>query len=695
MKKGLLTELALAMLFSLSAVAATNPSTFLKWGFQHVSSVSGANSEDWLYSVIQASDGYFVGGGYTEDTDYYGAVVKFDPISRKIVWEKRFGTGAIIYDVIETSAAYVAVGSTQPAGQKGSLMVVSIDKANPASAATFLFPAPTRFAAEDTQGFAIRNIVSASGANDGYAIVGTEFANIGYEVPTTAFILRLDANFKAMIFGGQSDGFALLGGDGPGGAAYLPESLCKKLSLTHTAAGDVSGFIAVGAIPRTSQTENYDLFVERLDLQGNVLAMKTITATDLEAVGPYKNHVTFSPVCILSAPSLQTSRTEGFDVVEIVNGGDFMVMVQANVTKISQTGNDCTNYLLDGKSYIDLTPVLVRITPGLQVLSAKPLGRFSGLDFQTPLVMMKDGFAVAGNDATGNATTINTRVIKTNFSGDVIWTGDYLIPGDSTDCAFAAAKTSDDGIVVAGNNDLNGDDYFALKIKPDCVVVPKGLVAKYSFNDSANTAADSSSYKNTGSWINGPAPTDAVVSSGLTFDGVNDYVEAPGKSQIVIGTGDLTIEGWIRVDPADAGGIRSIIDKRALSSGALYRGYHLALIDGVLWLQLADGGAKGGYSNFESAINVADGQWHFFAVSVQRTSKTGIRWYHNGVTAFVRDPTTRKGSLTNSSPLRFGRRTVDQPGWFKGTLDEIEIYNRVLTPAEITDIFVAGSAGRC
>src|SRR5207253_125822 len=172
-----------------------------------------------------------------------------------------------------------------------------------------------------------------------------------------------------------------------------------------------------------------------------------------------------------------------------------------------------------------------------------------------------------GNDATVNATTINTRVIKTNFAGDVIWTGDYLIPGDSTDCAFAAAKTSDDGIVVAGNNDQNGDDYFAVKIKPGCVAAPNGLVAKYSFNDSAKSAADSSSYKNTGSWINGPTPKEAVVSSGLSFDGVNDYVEAPGKSQIAIGTGDFTIEGWIRVNPTDGGGIRSIIDKRVRSSG--------------------------------------------------------------------------------------------------------------------------------
>jgi len=358
-------------------------------------------------------------------------------------------------------------------------------------------------------------------------------------------------------------------GDGPGGAGSLPETLCRKLSLTHTATGAVSGFIAVGAKPRTSLTEDYDLFVERLDLQGNVLAMKTITATDLEAVGPYKNQVTFSTVCLHSAPSLQTSRTEGFDVAEIIKGGDFMLMVQANVTKIAQTdtGGDCLNSMLDGKGYIDLTPVLVRMTPGLQVVSAKPIGRFSGLDFQTPLVMMKDGFAVVGNDATGSTTTINTRVIRTNFSGDVIWTGDYLIPGDSTDCAFGAAKTSDDGIVVAGNNDLNGEDYFAIKIRPDCVAPPTGLVAKYSFNDSAKTAADSSPYKNTGYWLNGPTPKDAVVSSGLAFDGVNDYVEAPAKTQIAIGTGDFTIEGWIRVDPADTGGIRSIIDKRTVSSG--------------------------------------------------------------------------------------------------------------------------------
>jgi hypothetical protein len=33
--------------------------------------------------------------------------------------------------------------------------------------------------------------------------------------------------------------------------------------------------------------------------------------------------------------------------------------------------------------------------------------------------------------------------------------------------------------------------------------------------------------------------------------------------------------------------------------------------------------------------------------------------------------------------------------WFKGDIDELEIFNRELTPAEVQGIYNAGAAGKC
>jgi hypothetical protein len=95
---------------------------------------------------------------------------------------------------------------------------------------------------------------------------------------------------------------------------------------------------------------------------------------------------------------------------------------------------------------------------------------------------------------------------------------------------------------------------------------------------------------------------------------------------------------------------------------------------------------------------LTDGQWHQVAVTVSRSSSTGIQWYHNGAAVLSPgNPTNRPGSLVNSSPLRIGTRTASSPlsGWFNGDIDELEIFNRALTGNEVLSIFSAGPFGKC
>jgi hypothetical protein len=59
------------------------------------------------------------------------------------------------------------------------------------------------------------------------------------------------------------------------------------------------------------------------------------------------------------------------------------------------------------------------------------------------------------------------------------------------------------------------------------------------------------------------------------------------------------------------------------------------------------------------------------------------------------DPTNRPGDLTNSDPLFIGRHAGAPSISFIGRIDEVEIFNRVLSPQEVWDIFNAKSAGKC
>ena len=69
--------------------------------------------------------------------------------------------------------------------------------------------------------------------------------------------------------------------------------------------------------------------------------------------------------------------------------------------------------------------------------------------------------------------------------------------------------------------------------------------------------------------------------------------------------------------------------------------------------------------------------WTHFAVTYDGAT---IRMYVNGVQTGTRAQT---GALrTSTQPLRFGGNAV-WPEWFRGRLDEVRIYNRALTGAQI------------
>jgi hypothetical protein len=94
-------------------------------------------------------------------------------------------------------------------------------------------------------------------------------------------------------------------------------------------------------------------------------------------------------------------------------------------------------------------------------------------------------------------------------------------------------------------------------------------------------------------------------------------------------------------------------------------------------------------------VTIATGQWVFVAITVDRDSTTGIRWYVNGQPAGTPgNPTVRPGSLANSAPLLIGKHLNNASAFFAGSLDEIELFHRVLLPEEAQALFVS-PLGKC
>jgi hypothetical protein len=226
---------------------------------------------------------------------------------------------------------------------------------------------------------------------------------------------------------------------------------------------------------------------------------------------------------------------------------------------------------------------------------------------------------------------------------------------------------------------------------PSCVAPPSNLIAWYSLDQKGSSQSDLAG-QNTATAYN-TTNISGEVAGALQFNGKNSYVEAQSTAQNNVGTSDFSIDAWVKVASlVDQDAVRTIVDKR----DGLPTGYHFFLFNGRVGVQVAD---AHDYGNFISNTTVpADNQWHMVAVTVVRNSNTGGTLYLDGAPIGTFDPTKYSGSLNNTFPLRIGTRSLTfgaSDGWFKGGIDEVEVFKRALSAGEILSIMQAGPAGKC
>ncbi|HEX7401583.1 MAG TPA: LamG-like jellyroll fold domain-containing protein [candidate division Zixibacteria bacterium] len=190
--------------------------------------------------------------------------------------------------------------------------------------------------------------------------------------------------------------------------------------------------------------------------------------------------------------------------------------------------------------------------------------------------------------------------------------------------------------------------------------------------------------------MNSPVPVTGKVAGALSFNGSNS-VDVPDQAELNFDSSDFSIDLWIKT--TNASGARTIMDKRTGSVPNI-TGYVLFLSNGYLGSQIGDGA---GYNNYVSTTGfVADGNWHHVAVTVDRNNTSGWLHYVDGsAVGTPANPTGYQGSLTNTTPFVMARDLITPSHTFAGTLDEVELFKRVLDSLEVRSIWAADSAGKC
>ncbi len=224
-----------------------------------------------------------------------------------------------------------------------------------------------------------------------------------------------------------------------------------------------------------------------------------------------------------------------------------------------------------------------------------------------------------------------------------------------------------------------------------CVKPPSGMVAWFPFDENSGTSTSNLvNDGNDGILVNNPNwVSGQMAANSLNFN-ANTYVKVNDQPKLNFGKGDFSIDAWIRMKRGSRG-VRKIVSKRINRRGNV-RGYLFYVYqNNKLGLQLADGM----HTNTSSGVipNLTDGRWHQVAVTVDRNSSKGIRYYFDGRLVGTANPTSRSGDLSNSSSLSIGSEFGSSN--FIGGIDELELFNRVLSRGEIIHLFRAQRAGKC
>ena len=210
------------------------------------------------------------------------------------------------------------------------------------------------------------------------------------------------------------------------------------------------------------------------------------------------------------------------------------------------------------------------------------------------------------------------------------------------------------------------------------------LVFWYKLNETSGTVASDASGNNfRGVLRNGPTWTEGQREGALAFDGRDDYVAIANVYYGLTNNDEVTIATWVKTsngkDQVLVSFDRSDYWRLEINGAAAEEGQ-------IGWGVATDAGA----ADLASNTRIDDGQWHHVAAVFDNG---GLMIYIDGRV----DATTRMGSVFGSGQPRFGFIGVGSEAtsfdgdkapeyYFQGALDEVYLFTRALTPAEIAEL---------
>ena len=223
---------------------------------------------------------------------------------------------------------------------------------------------------------------------------------------------------------------------------------------------------------------------------------------------------------------------------------------------------------------------------------------------------------------------------------------------------------------VDASGNLGGYSTPAQATTADAPPPPPGLVGAWGFEEGAGTTtADASGKGNLGTVLGAGWTTQGRYGNALSFDGSSSVVRVADSASLDLSTA-MTLSAWIR-PAATQSGWRTIMQRETDA-------YFLNASNSVGPLRPSGGGTLGGNTQFLSGPTASPvSAWTHVAITYDGAA---LRLFINGTQ--VASQATTGAIQATDNPLWIGGNSP-YGEYFQGLIDEVRVYNRALTQADI------------
>ncbi len=209
--------------------------------------------------------------------------------------------------------------------------------------------------------------------------------------------------------------------------------------------------------------------------------------------------------------------------------------------------------------------------------------------------------------------------------------------------------------------------------KPAAAEKEAGLIASWKFDEGEGTTAKDSAGKNHGKIVNAKW-VDGRVGKALDFNGQDSLVEVPNAPALSL-TKAVSIEAWVKHR-----GTTSMPWEAILTKGDSAYRLHLDEVDQSFGLGL---NGVGEWWNLQSGVKPDPDKWYFVVATFD--GKQACLYVDGKQAAATKECPSE--IMTNGYGINIGENNEVPGRHFNGTIDEVKIYDRALSPKEVAEHF--------